>query len=200
MRVIFLIIKMSGKKAKKNNGGFSLLELIVALAVFTVAITIGAGIVLSVLAAQSKAINVQVVEDNMAFALESMSKEIRTGKSYHCGADNSDYDSFPQSCPPNSPPQPGDGGQSFTFINAVGDTVMYRVLGGQLEKTSDGVSFLPITSPEVNIERITFYVYGAEPSDNFQPMVIISMSAKVGEKFVSEINLQTTITQRMIDF
>lgn len=183
------------KKRSQKNNGFSLIELIVSFALFTFAIMIGSGLVLAISTAQKKAVSLQEIQDNMGFAFEAMSREIRTGKNYYCGASNSDFSNgeATRDC--------AGGGPSFSFKNQTSETVVYRVVGGRLEKSSDGgANFLIVTSDKVNIDNIKFYVSGTAFGDNVQPKVIVVMSAKAGEKFVLEINLQTTLSQRIVDF
>lgn len=190
------------KKAKQKNKGFSLLELIVSVALFTIAIMTGAGLVLAISTAQKKAVSLQEIQDNIGFAFEAMSREIRTGTNYYCGEDNNDLKIGAldvKDCPIGGSP---DGGIAFSFVNQLGDIVVYRVtLSGQLEKSSDGgTNFLFLTSDKVNINNIKFYVHGSDPDDVLQPKVTIVLNAKTGEKFVLGMNLQTTLSQRALDY
>ena len=189
------------KKVKQKNKGFSILELLVSIALFTVAIVTGAGLVLAISTAQKKAVSLQEIQDNIGFAFEAMSREIRTGKNYYCGVDNSDLKLTAEDvkdCPIGGVP---DGGVLFSFVNQLGQTAVYRVFNGQLEKSSDGGStFLALTSDKVDINNMKFYVYGSSSADDIQPKAIVVLGAKTGEKFVLEINLQTTISQRIIDY
>src|SRR3989344_277833 len=92
--------------SKKNSGGFTLLEMLVALAVFTIAISLSLSSLLAITASQKKAVALQNVYDNARFAFEAISKEIRTGTSYHCGASLADV---PESASPRDCPFPGGG-------------------------------------------------------------------------------------------
>jgi prepilin-type N-terminal cleavage/methylation domain-containing protein len=173
--------------------GFTLIEILVSVAVFLVASILGVGTLLSMTNAQNKAMAIRAAMDNIGFGFEVMTKEIRTGESFHCGISNFDYSTNPRDC--------AGGGPSFTFINALGSTVTYRAENGRLEKSSDGgTTFLPLTAPEVDVERIRFYVEGSSPSDTLQPKVTMVMGVKSGVRLPAEIDLQTTITQRRIDY
>lgn len=66
--------------------GFSLVEMIVALAVFAVVITISIGALLMLIATNQQLQAKQSVMTNLSFALDSMTREIRTGTSYFCAS------------------------------------------------------------------------------------------------------------------
>lgn len=174
--------------------GFTLFEMIVAVAVFSVAAIIGVGALLSISDAQEKSISLRAVQDNLNFALETMGKEIRTGSSFHCGVDINDFSTTPRDC--------SSGGPSFTFINNFVQTVTYRLVAGRFEKsTNGGLSFSAVTSSNITITRLTFYVRGAVAGDQLQPLMTTVLSGTSGtkEKLKSVINIQTTITQRKLD-
>ena len=193
-------------KQEAKNTGFTLLEMLVAVAVFTIAIFIIMVGVFSVVNAQRKAVAVQNAQDNLRFAFESMAKEIRTGKSFHCGTSLPLTD--PSTCDfPN-------GGTSFSFQNSSGQTVTYQVILNQLVKSSDGR--LPCTFPDpdnpdtdncqkvtalelVNINRLSFYVTGSLVGDGAQSRATIVFEGEVLDPKgigTARIDLQTTISKR----
>lgn len=175
--------------------GFTLIEMIVAVAVFSMVALISAGSLLAIVDAQAKATALRSAQDGINFSLETMAKEARTGRSFHCGASISDFSPTPQDCL--------SGGPSFTFINNAGQTVTYRANSGRLEKilNADTLHPLVLTSPEVNITRLTFYVRGAPAHDWIQPRATLILNGTAGIKvqLKSQLNIQTTITQRLID-
>ena len=67
------------KNYTEANRGFTLLEMMVAIAVFSLVVLAAVGILINVFAAQSKAIALKDVLDNTRFALELMTREMRTG-------------------------------------------------------------------------------------------------------------------------
>ncbi len=168
-----------------NSKGLSLIEMVVAIGLFGVAVTIGVGLILSLTKAQAKAINIRAAMDGLGFAMEIMTKEIRTGSSYSLSG-------------------PGE----FSFTNAVDDDITYRLASTRLERKCTGTcggggntDFLPITSSEVKVQRLGFYLHGEGvlPADTEQPWVTIVMGVRAGAKDAAEVNLQTTVTQRRID-
>ena len=183
--------------------GFTLLEILVAVSLFTVAIFIIIVTLFSISNAQKKALAIQNVQDNMRFAFEAMTKEIRTGKIFHCGTGT------PLTNPANCQfPNPG---ASLSFLNTAGETVTYQRQGNQLVKSTTGTlpcdeplgpvqDCLKITSPQlVNITRLNFYVDGSVGGDNKQAIATIVMEGEViGPPGVgtTNINLQTTVSKR----
>ena len=162
-----------------SEAGFTLLELIVAIGVFSAVISASTGIFISTLTAQRKAIALQNVQDNIRFAAESMAKEIRTGKNFSV-----------------------NGEAQLNFTNAAGASVIYRLAGAAIEKSSDsGATFLPITADNIEVAVLKFYLTGETEGDGLQPKITItaktrSKNVKIAEQ--SEMNLETTISAREI--
>lgn len=71
-------------KRKHNAHGFTLLEMIVALAIFSVVAVIAVGALVRVVGLNRRAQTLQSAMIDLSFALESMSREIRVGSTYYC--------------------------------------------------------------------------------------------------------------------
>jgi prepilin-type N-terminal cleavage/methylation domain-containing protein len=166
-----------------SKGGFTLVEMLVATAVFTVVMTVTLAAILNITDIQKKISARRVVQENLNFAFDVMVREIRTGKNYNNQSDGNV--------------------EEFPFTNAQGQDVVYRInASNQLERSEDGgFNFLPLTDPKLNIENLNFVVNGAGSGDSRQPMVIITLAASAGEKekLITRINLQTTVSQRAPD-
>ena len=186
-----------------NMHGFTIVEMLVAIFVFTIVMVISTGAILSVLDANRKTQSVQLVVDNVDFAVESMTRTLRTGSSYHCDISAGTIIN-PRNCK--------NGADSIVFEEAKkdpnnpNDNYVYRLntTTKQIERsTNSGSSFVPITASNVEITGLTFYVVDAEdPTDQTQPRIIISVRGKAGGADVrssSVFNLQTTVSQRLRD-
>ncbi len=170
-----------------SNRGFTLLEMIVALGVFSVAILLSVSSFLSLQNAEKKIQSAVNIQNNLRFAMEVMAKEIRTGESYHCGADSG---TEPLDCL--------SGSSSLTFKNALGQTIIYRKIDSSIQKSSDGGTvFQPLTSPDIKVDEFKFFVIGAPSNENLQPRVLINLKAsgQVGVN-LNEVSLQTSVSQR----
>lgn len=179
--------------------GFTLIELLVSVAIFSVVVVIALGALLAMAEADRKAQTLKTIVNNLNFSLESMSRTIRTGYDYHCAASNG------QDCV--------NGGSSLYFTGADGRAYVYVFENssgsacnqaapvGCILRSVASSGLIPLTSPEVIIEDMKFYVLGSVRSDAIQPRVTIILSGYVnfkdGQK--SRFNIQTTVTQRIYD-
>lgn len=184
------------KKATKNKG-FTLIEIIVAISIFTIILFISTGSILSVLDANRKSQNLRSVMDNLNYTLEAVTRTIRFGENYHCDITSGSI-SVPSDC--------ASGASSISVTNSSGSQVIYRLTGSVIERsTNGGATYSPLTSSNVTITRLTFWVLGSAPYaggvDVLQPRVIMVISGYVGAKPTSRstFTLQTTISQRVID-
>lgn len=198
-------IKNSKFHIKNSKKGFTLVEMLVSVALFSSVMLIGTGALLSLIDANRKAQSLNSVMNNLNFAIESMSRNIRVGATYHCEENNN--------IPPNNIDETKDcpnGGQLFAFeptggdIDDPDDQVVYRVNGEQLEVSAKGGSpgtFISITAPEVVIKSFSFYVDGTSIYDAMQPRVVMTIHGVAGrkEKVKTNFNLQTMVSQRVLD-
>ena len=178
---------------KNQKKGFTLLEMIVSLGIFAIAALLATSSLLSLTDAQKKAYSLQSAYDNIRFALETIAKDIRTGDIFYCGASFDDLPAVP------APKDCALGGPSLTYKNVTGNNIAYRVLNSKIEKFVDGVPVGDMTSSDMTINTLTFYVLGSPPSDNLQPRLTIIIQGTAGSgRSASKLNLQTTISQRKI--
>src|SRR4051812_11444285 len=70
----------------KNPRGFTLIEMLVSITLFSVVMVMALGALLSLSVADRRAEALKSSIDNLTFALDSMSRAIRTGNTYHCGS------------------------------------------------------------------------------------------------------------------
>ena len=181
------------------------MELIVSVALFSTIMVIITGALLTIVDANRKSLAQQVVITNLNFALESISRVVRVGTTYHC-----DYTAgtitVPRDCL--------TGSSSFAFESNDGDSAnsndqrVFRLNGvtGQIERSTDsGANWVPITAPEITITRLTFFVVGADSSSEtggaLQPRVIVVVTgySNVSERSRFDFNLNTMISQRVLD-
>ncbi|MEK7560166.1 MAG: type II secretion system protein [Patescibacteria group bacterium] len=182
---------MNNKSHKKM--GFTLLEMIVAMGVFIIAVLFSVGSLLSLTNAQKKALVLQSTQDNLRFALETIARDIRTGDFYYCGSSISDVPPIP------SRKDCSFGGPSLTFQNVSGNTITYQMKDSRIQKKDGVLNFEPITSLDITVEYLTFYVIGSPDTDNLHPRVTIVAKGVSGSgSRRSDLNLQTTVSQRTI--
>lgn len=66
------------------NRGFTLIEIIVALMIFSVVSVVALAALIRIVDANKKAQTIQDAVVNMSFTIESMTRELRTGSAYYC--------------------------------------------------------------------------------------------------------------------
>jgi prepilin-type N-terminal cleavage/methylation domain-containing protein len=73
---------------KKNNRhtqhGFTLIEAMVAIAIFTIVMVIGISALLNINNTNKKSQNLRTIIDNVNFVMEDMSRNFKLGSAYHC--------------------------------------------------------------------------------------------------------------------
>ncbi len=179
------------KKVIKNNSGFSLVEMLVSVAVFVVLITVALSIFQTVVKNQHNAIAAQSVQESMRFSLEMMSKELRSAgvSNNTCIGGAAIYKVYNKN----------DGvNDVLYFKNREGECVEYSVVGGRLTIDRDGAA-LPITPDEMVISN-----FQVEIDDDLiaafhsvQPVVTIRMHAEMNSSVdKQEMDLQTSISSR----
>lgn len=157
----------------KNHRGYTLIELIVAVGLFAIIMLIASGAYLVMIGLNRQAQGISTGIDNLAFALETMTRKIRTGTAYDCNS-------------------LGDctAGASFTFLPAGGGAAITYARGTQVGPGGQTVGTLTengstvLTDPSVNITALSFYASGTRnsgnpPNDYRQPYVTIIVTGEV---------------------
>jgi len=181
--------------------GFTLIEIMTAMAIFSVVVVISMGSILAVFDLNRKSESVKSAMDNLNLAIESMAREMRFGSMYSCSP------TLPTTLPP--PLQDCadiDGEESIAFRNTDRTrTIVYRKFGSGIQKSLDaGATFAPVTSPEITINDLKFYVLGTSTygsGDREQPRIIIKIRGIAGTKSNSQTDftMQTMVSQRQLD-
>lgn len=187
------MIDLRSFRKRDRKKGFTLIEIMVSLSVFIIIMTVSLGSILSILDANEKSQTKKTAMDNLNFALESMSRTIRFGTNFYCGTTAS------------NPPPANDcpsGSTSFSIRDSSGALVVYSLSNGRIMKAVNNGTANAVTSVEVSITRLSFYVFGSTGwPDLSQPRAVISLSGTVGNKTStkSTFNLQTTVSERKLD-
>jgi type II secretory pathway pseudopilin PulG len=205
------------KNILHNQSGFTLVELMVSLSLFIIVVLALIGSLYTVNDASRRVQAMRTVMDNLNFAMEHMSRNIRTSEVIYCG---SQLMSSVGNCPISGNAGPGTALSMHSTLGKQ-QLVEYRLnrpsvdgpwviekrnteliptpSGGQILNLP-GVSgeWIAITSPEINIEKLNFYVDGAYEGDGIQPNVIIKMEgvAAIPDGTTVPFSVQTYLSQR----
>mgnify|MGYP003419119719 FL=1 len=215
---------MRQNKLQKSRSGFTLIELMVAVGLFSLIIIVGAGALLNTNFVRKNTETVRAVVDNLNFVMEDMSRNIRLGSLYSCDDSGGYYsdasglfasplgmtiptDSTPLSCPNGSgifsfesvegDPTNEDDQNGYVFItNASNQAKLYKTVDG-------GDTWLSLTPPEVMLDPIHsgFTVIGSDSDPDFiQPLTVIRLSGQVMYKgTVTPFSIETSVSQRLLE-
>lgn len=183
----------------KANSGFTLIEIMVAVSIFSIVMLVAIGSVLSIVSANRKAQALNSVINNLNFALEGMVRDLRTGYEYDCDINTNGL----QDCVTS--PSTAIDFYSSQYSGNVG----YSLSGTSIYKEiKDGVNTsgpIALNGDEVKINSLNFYVIGTDKAsgaqhDYYQPKIIITVGGEFnGFGDATRFNLQTMVTQRKLD-
>ncbi|PCI30691.1 hypothetical protein COB52_01255 [Candidatus Kaiserbacteria bacterium] len=199
-----------------NNKGFTLIEMMVAVSLFSVVMTISTGALLSLLDANRKAQSIQSVMNNLNIALDGMVRNVRMGTNYSCRGGNTTNNNTLATRKNCSSGEELLAFESFNGTSSNADQWVYWIDGGRLYKSTDSRSTsLPITAPEIHIDSFEVYVTGAAQTlssngDVSQPKAVFVIQGTAGSedspgliggklKTRTTFNIQATASQRILD-
>lgn len=187
---------------QKKQSGFTLIELIVATSIFVVVMLMAMSSLLGSSNQAKKSNALRTSMDNVNFALENMTRNLRTGSDYDCvttsvllpAVANNDCNLL------------SSGGGAIAFTPAL-HSATPRDTAYQRSARSDGTYTLQrctttggcidIVGSEVNVEILKFFVTGSDPADMITPSVYIIMKGTVLVKQVpTSFSMQTIASQR----
>ncbi|MCF7834097.1 MAG: type II secretion system GspH family protein [Candidatus Pacebacteria bacterium] len=182
-------------RKKNKQGGFTVIETMIATSVFLIVILYGMGTLLNANLLQSKSENMRSIMDSLSFVMDEMSRNIRTGYDYSCFTDKKYVPNESCYC---------SNGIAFTPSTEGGGSVWayYIDENGALYKSVDGVEYMMTPSEIVLDVNSGFSIVGAElpPENKLQPMVRINLEGKITEKNIdTPFSLQTVVSQRLVD-
>ena len=177
----------------KGQRGFTLMEVLLAVGVLTILAGTTSGALASAVRAYQEITAVQNLTDNVQFALEYMSRQMRLAK---------------RSSGMCSPVIPAGttfvvGASSISFIDYQNRCTVYSVVGEELRVSIGGAAALPLTSASmVRITSPSFIIRGALGTDGLQPRVAIQFRAQGVTQNVPKgpiLSVQTSVSTRLLD-
>ncbi|MEK7639118.1 MAG: type II secretion system protein [Patescibacteria group bacterium] len=209
--------------------GFTLVEMIVSLGLFSVAVTISVGALLALIASNEQLQEEQIVLTNLSFALDSMTRELRTGTHYYCEVhpdsngntnifnDGNNMDTQlgtqTQDCANGNTNPSTNKVQGVSFIES-GDSIsgarsrvvyFYDQNQKKLFRRVSSGDALSLVSSDIDIREAEFFLTGSTPDtapggDLIQPTITIYMvAAESSDPLAKTYTVETTITQRTLD-
>lgn len=208
-----MIRTKQNKKQRGIGGGYTIIELVVSVGLFMVVVLISGAAFFGVVSSNRKTLAIRTAIDNLNSAMESMSRNMQTGSSYHC-------ETIPPTGPIDTTPKDCSGGGAYiAFEGQNGDSanpndqIIYQFGPGACPylnqicvSTNGGATFFALTAPppELSIDGLAFRVYGSEPNDVpelKQPRITMVIIGSVGDGSTkTTFDIETTVSQRLPDF
>ncbi len=208
MPVIYMSIYSLHKRS--INKGFTLVEMLVAVSIFTIVMTTAMGTLVVMLTAGSVAQSAQSLTMNLSFAVDSMARNIRTGYDYHCSntvtADGAALTSSRADCATGARVlvlTEGRTGYRVAYqYNAASDALYQKVdIPSGEPGGPDYGSWVRLTSEDIKIDPFEFTVVGSTAGDSVQPMVRITLTAAPADSRTQILPyyIQTTVTSKYLN-
>lgn len=157
--------------SKFNDRGFTLLEVLLAISLLALVVSLTVGIFVSGSNSQRKIIELFAAQREGGYLMETISRELRMATAINASqANNQDSD--------------------ITFTNYDGDSITYELNGGRILRDTS-----PISSSDVTIEDLKFYT--SEDFNLKQPLITIVMKIKSRGKYGTSVILQDSISLRI---
>lgn len=181
--------------------GYTLLEMIVSVGIFSVVMLAATGSYLTLINLDRQARATNDVVSNLSFAVDSMSRAVRTGTGYKC--DNS-------SGSPNCVNGSTNSTLGFTDSESPNRSVVYSLSNGQILATicspapcSGGVTSA-LTDSRIIVQSLRFYVRGvgtSGESPKVQPQVTFTIAGLLTTGVGKTVNfsIEGGATQRLLE-
>jgi prepilin-type N-terminal cleavage/methylation domain-containing protein len=179
------------KKTIKNNKGMTLVEVIVAVTLFSFTIVYATEIFQTVMSGQYGSMAATNIQESMRFTLEVMGKEIKTAKK-HTGICEAFCGFGTMTNPIYNANVAGD---ILCFYNEKSVCVKYYLENNRLKIERELVGDYYITPDDIKMTDLKFIVYEAA---NLRPRatIMFGVDALGPEKIKQPIKIQETIASR----
>lgn len=167
----------------KKNKGFSLIEILISIGIFTLITVVAIGSFMSTSNSAKKSKALRIAMDNVNFAMDNITRELRVGSNYNDNSPKSQISFTPYDL---SVPK------RYFYLNPVTKSIEKCDLMISLSSCS------PLNSPEVSITKLEFTIYDDfNVGTDTQPSVYIEIAGEVDLRGVKEsFDLHTLASQR----
>lgn len=189
------------QKKKHLSKGFTLVEIIVSIGIFSMVVTVAVSALIVLNNASREARAIRATMDNANSAVESVTRLARMGFQFDAGCTKGVLTSQTT----NAMLDVGNSSSgadclAFYAPDKAGTGIsryMFRMNGARMERSLDrGGSWLPMTAPEVEITRLKFYVNGSDGNNN-QPFITLVMKGMItSTKVPLPFSVQASVTPR----
>jgi prepilin-type N-terminal cleavage/methylation domain-containing protein len=178
------MINLKSQNNIETQAGFTLVEMLVSVALFSIVIVVTMGSILTIIDVNRKSQTMMVVMNDLNFSLESFTRTVKTGQFEYVN----------------------EARTELAVINQVGSEVVYKIENEAIHRRVDPdpldgstPEFIKLTSDQIVITEGVFKVFN--DSDNEQPRVLVALegSVSISPRITSSFKIQTTVSQRNLD-
>ncbi|MDP6704495.1 MAG: prepilin-type N-terminal cleavage/methylation domain-containing protein [archaeon] len=176
-----------------KTSGFTIIEILVGMAIFLVVAGASAGLLVSGLSSQQFSLSNQTVSTQTSFLGEYMTRVIRQA-SKELGA--------PPTCVTTGTGENymvTNSDSTLTFVDKDGACHVFSKNGGKIQETVGGGATQDLTAADVTVNVLFFEIAGESQTDNIQPRVKLYIELEGEGDTPPKIPFQTTVSQRRYD-
>ncbi len=200
-----VLINMDSKTVTKQlnrQHGFSLVEMVVVLALFMLIIGVAVNMFISIVDAQKRILGEEELLNQVSYVQEYASRAIRSAvkdATADCLTDGA------QSYPGYNPQLAGYEGIKFISKDNVCEEFFVDPADGLLKESKDGAKPQPILSSKFVLRYVKFVINGdsslggASASDAVQPRVTMALAVQNQTAGAPDEVFQTTVSQRNLN-
>jgi len=171
---------------KLQDNGFTLLEVLVALGIFFLVISVTIGIFVGSSRSQKKTIELYDTQREASYLMETVSRELRMATAISDGTDGNDD-------------QQNNNDSEIEFTNYDNILIKYCRANSTGVCNSSGAYFARggevINSSDIEIKDLTFYT--SKDFNSTQPVITVVMKIESTGSYGTEIILQNSIATRL---
>ena len=173
--------------------GFTLVELIVAIAVFLSVVTVASGIFIRSFRTQRLVTDMMAIQSNSSLALEQIMRELRFGYDFeicNLGVCSSDL--------------AGGFGDSLKFMRIRGAapvliTYKWDQADYGIKRTEGTAPFSLLTDSGVKVNKLSFYLFPRTNSSSpWRISLFMNVGSWAGSSPENTVNLETTVSARIL--
>jgi len=191
---------------QKTQKAYTLIEVLIAVAIFFTVIAGPTGLFVSSLKSQNRILSVREIIDNSSHVFEYMSRALRMArKELDCGL----YKEASE-CACLTVKGYGSNyeitreGKGIKFNNfqhpSVCQEFFWDITDNRIKESKNGAEPIALTSDDLEVISFKFEEFGLEQDDNIQPRITIFLEiTKKSQTEAPRIRIQTTISQRNLD-
>jgi len=182
----------------RKNKGFTLVEMMVAVAILAIVVTVASTIFVLAIQAQRQSLAYQELLDQTSYVIEYMSRAIRMAIK-----DDIESGGVTRNCLNGQKVNYEFTNQCLRFRNYKNECQEFCLVdtgGGRkklVESIDGGGGQIDLTSPDLNVNSFTITLTGETQDDYLQPLVFIFLNIEGKEQ--TKIQIQTSISQRNLD-